>query len=236
VAARFDARPLQKLGGEVMWKCFPGDDRGSSPGNEGRELPPTRVGCRRPSPHKRVSRLRGRSFNCDFGVACKVSRLARGAISYSARPAAPASGNLRRMGCLGCTRLTVSVKLDAPFQKKGVRRRAAGAAGELVPAVRGGISEETPGTARPPPGEQPSNRPRSVGVEPGTGPFRRASLRPGSSRDGTLARPGRSWLGRAGATTGPARCASSGRSWARPRYTLASSMSPRAARTRVRQD
>ena len=92
-------------------------------------MPPKRV-CRRPSPHWRVSRPRGQSFDCDFRVACKISRLARGAISFSARPAAPASDNLRRMGCLGCTRLTVPVELDAPFQKKGVRGRAAGAAAE----------------------------------------------------------------------------------------------------------
>jgi hypothetical protein len=77
-------------------------------------LPPTRVGCRRPSPHRRVSRLRGPRFSCDFGVACKISRLARGAVSSSAPPAAPASGNLRRMGSLGCTRLTVSVKPTRP--------------------------------------------------------------------------------------------------------------------------
>jgi hypothetical protein len=79
------------------------------------ELPPRRVGCRRPSPHSRVSRLGGRRFSCDFGVACNVSRLARGAISSSACPPAPASGNLRRMGCLGCTRLTVSVKPTRPL-------------------------------------------------------------------------------------------------------------------------
>jgi hypothetical protein len=77
VAARFDARPFRELREEVARKSFPGDNGGSSPGNEG-ELSPTGIGCRRPSPHRRVSRLRGRSLNCDLGVACKVSRLARG--------------------------------------------------------------------------------------------------------------------------------------------------------------
>jgi hypothetical protein len=126
-AARIDARTLRTLGGEVMWKCSPGDDGGLSPGNEGGVLPSKRV-RRRPSPHKRISRVRGRSFDCDFGAACKVSRLARGSISSSASPAARASDNLRHMGYLGCTRLAVSVALDPPFQKMGVRGRAPGAA------------------------------------------------------------------------------------------------------------
>jgi hypothetical protein len=77
VAARFDACLLQEPREEVARKSFRGDDGGSSPGNEGGELPPTGVGCRRPSPHSRLSRLRGRSFNCDLGATCKISRLFR---------------------------------------------------------------------------------------------------------------------------------------------------------------
>jgi hypothetical protein len=78
------------------------------------EPPPTRVGCRRPSPRRRVSRLRGRRFSCDFGVACKISRLARGAISSSAPPAAPRK---RQSATYGVPRLHTTDRVreaDAP--------------------------------------------------------------------------------------------------------------------------
>jgi hypothetical protein len=122
VATRFDARLLQEVGEEVATKRFPGDDGGSSPGNEGRELPPTRVACRRPSPHRRVSRLRGRSFNCDLGAACKISRLTRGAMSSSTWSARPCK---RQCATYGVPRLhtadTVREARRAVFRTKGSR-------------------------------------------------------------------------------------------------------------------
>jgi hypothetical protein len=80
LAARSDALTLEKLGGDVLWKCFPGANSSSAPG-AGEES------CRRrgyvADGLHRTSAFRafaGEASNAISGLPARVSRLARGTI------------------------------------------------------------------------------------------------------------------------------------------------------------